>query len=112
MRRNASSSHSGSRTTSCLFAERGLVDSDEREELVQRSSEYLDAAVEKGLTPKMGYRGRAAGVMLKVVRDLGLQVSETDIARAAGFDKRSMATNTDIIDALLKDSKSSERKER
>src|SRR5438132_9423463 len=94
------------------FAERGLVDSDEREELVQRSSEYLDAAVEKGLTPKMGYRGRAAGVMLKVVRDLGLQVSETDIARAAGFDKRSMATNTDIIDALLKDSKSSERKER
>ena len=42
--------------------------------------------------------------MLKAVRDLGLEVPEIDIARAAGFDKRTMATNTDIIDALLKDS--------
>jgi len=79
------------------FAERGLVGSNEREELVRRSYDYLDSAVEKGL-------GRAAGVMLKAVRDLGLEVPEIDIARAAGFDKRSMATNTDIIDALLKDS--------
>ncbi len=86
------------------FAERGLVSSDERDELVRRSCDYLDAAVEKGLGPKMSYRGRAAGVMLKAVRDLGLEVREIDIARAAGFDKRSMAINTDIIDALLKDS--------
>ena len=85
------------------FAERGLVSSNEREELVRRSYDYLDAAVEKGLGPKMSYRGRAAGVMLKAVRDLGLQISEMDIARAAGFDKRTMATNADIIDALLKD---------
>jgi len=85
------------------FAERGLVSSNEREELVRRSYDYLDAAVEKGLGPKMSYRGRAAGVMLKAVRDLGLQISEMDIARAAGFDKRSMAINADIIDALLKD---------
>src|SRR5438132_7769158 len=87
-----------------VFAERGLVSSDETEELVRRSYDYLDAAVEKGLSPKMSYRGRAAGVMLNVVRDLGLQVSEMDIARGAGFDKRSMATNADVIDALLKDS--------
>ena len=86
------------------FAERGLVSGDEREQLVQRSINYLDAAIERGLGPKMSYRGRAAGVMLKAVRDLGLEVPEIDIARAAGFDKRSMAINTDIIDALLKDS--------
>ena len=86
------------------FAERGLVSSDETEELVRRSYDYLDAAVEKGLGPKMSYRGRAAGVMLKAVRDLGLEVPEIDIARGAGFDKRSMATNADVIDALLKDS--------
>jgi len=94
-----------------VFAERELVSSNEKEELVKRSYDYLDAAAEKGLAPKMGYRGRAAGVMLKAVRDLELQISEIDIARAAGFDKRSMATNRDAIDALLKDSKNSERKE-
>jgi hypothetical protein len=94
------------------FAERGLVSSDEKAELVRLSFEYLDAAVERGLAPKMSYRGRAAGVMLKAVRDLELQASETDIARAAGFDKRTMATNADVVDTLLKDSKSSERKER
>ena len=87
------------------FAERELVSNNEREELVRRSNEYLDAAVEKGLTPKMSYRGRAAGVTLKAIRDIGLQISETDIARAAGFDKKSMAINTSIIDALLKDPK-------
>ncbi len=86
------------------FAERGLISGEEREELIRRSCDYLDAAVERGLGPKMSYRGRAAGVMLKAVRDLGLEVPEIDIARAAGFDKRSMATNTDVIDALLKDS--------
>jgi hypothetical protein len=89
------------------FAERGLVSSNEKEELVRLSLDYLDAAIEKGLGPKMSYRGRAAGVMLKAVRDLGLQISGTDIARAAGFDKRSMETNSDLIDALLKDSTSS-----
>ena len=87
------------------FAKRELVSSDEKEELVQRSCNYLDAAVEKGLGPKMSYRGRAAGVMLKAVRDLGLHIPEMDIARAAGFDKKSMAINTNIIDALLKDPK-------
>lgn len=90
------------------FAERELVNSSEKEELVRLSHEYLDAAVERGLAPKMSYRGRAAGVMLKAVRDLELQVSEIDIARAAGFDKRSMETNRNIIDALLKDSKSAQ----
>jgi hypothetical protein len=93
------------------FAERELVSSSEKIELVQRSYDYLDEALEKGLNPKMSYRGRAAGVMLKAVRDLDLQISETDIARAAGFDKRSMAINTDVINDLLKDSNSSERKE-
>ena len=93
------------------FAERELVSNDEKEELVRRSYNYLDAAVEKGLAPKMSYRGRAAGVMLKAIRDLGLQISEAEIARAAGFDKKSMAINTDVIDTLLKDSKSSGRKE-
>jgi hypothetical protein len=88
-----------------VFAERELVSRVEKEELVQRSYDYLDAAVEKGLNPKMSYRGRAAGVMLKAVRDLGLQVSVADIARAAGFDKRSMEINKDVIDDLLKDSK-------
>jgi len=87
------------------FAERELVSSSEKMELVRRSYAYLDVALEKGLNPKMSYRGRAAGVMLKAVRDLELQISETDIARAAGFDKRSMAINTDVIDDLLKDSK-------
>jgi len=95
-----------------VFAERELVSSNERDELVKRCYDYLDAAVEKGLAPKMSYRGRAAGVMLKAVRDLGLHVSEIDIARAAGFDKRSMVTNKDLIDALLKDLKSSETKQR
>jgi hypothetical protein len=89
------------------FAERELVSSNEKEELIKRSYDYLDAAIERGLAPKMGYRGRAAGIVFKAVRDLGLQVSEIDIARAAGFDKRSMATNRDVLDALLKDSKSS-----
>ena len=90
------------------FAERELVTSNEKEELVRLSHKYLDAAVEKGLAPKMSYRGRAAGVMLKAVRDLGLQISETDIARAAGFDKRSMEVNRVVIDDLLKDSKTYE----
>ena len=94
------------------FVERELVASGEKEELVQRCYDYLDAAVERGLAPKMGYRGRAAGVMLKAVRDLRLEVPEADIARAAGFDKRSMADNANVIDALLKDSESLEKNER
>ncbi len=87
------------------FAERELVSNNEKMELVQRSYGYLDAALEKGLNPKMSYRGRAAGVMLKAVLDLRLQVSVADIARAAGFDKRSMEINRDVIEDLLKDSK-------
>src|SRR5207244_10902930 len=54
------------------FAERGLVSSNEREELVRRSYDYLDAAVERSLGPKVSDRGRAAGVMLKVVKELEL----------------------------------------
>ncbi|HZY93372.1 MAG TPA: cyclin family protein [Candidatus Bathyarchaeia archaeon] len=95
-----------------VFAERALVSKDEKEELVRRSYTYLDAAVKKGLGPMTSYRGRAAGVILKAVRDLGLQISEMEIARAAGFDKRTMAINRNVIDALLKDSKSLERKEK
>ena len=87
------------------FAERELVSNNEKMDLVQRSYDYLDAALEEGLNPKMSYRGRAAGVVLKAVEDLGLQISENDIARAAGFDKRSMEINKDVIDVLLKDSK-------
>jgi len=87
------------------FAERELVSSSEKEDLVQHSYVYLDTALEKGLNPKISYRGRAAGVVLKAVQDLGLQISEADIARAAGFDKRSMEINKDVIDDLLKDSK-------
>ena len=83
------------------FAERELISSNEKEQLVRRSYDYLDAALERGLGPKMSYRGRAAGVLLKAVRDLGLQISEIDIATAAGFDKRSMATNAKVIGALL-----------
>ena len=94
------------------FAERELVSSDEKEELVRRSYSHLDVTVEKGLAPKTSYRGRAAGVMLKAVRDLALQISEMEIARAAGIDKKSMVTNTNVIDALLRESKSPERKER
>jgi hypothetical protein len=89
------------------FAQRELISSTQKEELVQRSYQYLEAAVHRGLAPKMSYRGRAAGVMLKAVRDLGLQISETDIARSAGFDKKSVAINTNVIETLLKDSKSS-----
>ena len=85
------------------FCERGLISRSERDELVQRSFDYLDAAVEKGLNPKMGYRGRAAGVMLKAVKDMGLQIPEVEIARAAGFGKRSMTINKEVIEALLKD---------
>jgi hypothetical protein len=92
------------------FAEREQVSGSEKEELVQRSNKYLDVVVESGMAPKMTYRGRAAGVMLNAVRDLGLEISEMDIARAAGFDKRSVAINTNLIAALLKDSKSSKGK--
>lgn len=86
------------------FAERELISIKEKEILVDRSISYLDEVIEKGLSPKMSYRGRAAGVMLKATRDLGLPVSEADIARAAGFTKRLMETNTDVMDSLLRDS--------
>lgn len=94
------------------FAERGMVSGSENEELLERSYSYLEAAIEKGLAPKMSYRGRAAGVMLKAVRDLGLQLSGIDIARAAGIYKRSMEINSKVIDALLNDSKSLDTRER
>ena len=89
------------------FAERELVSIDEKESLVRLSYDYLDSALENGLSPKMSYRGRAAGVVLKAVRDLGLKISDIDIARAAGLDKESMAVNANVIGALLKDAGSS-----
>src|SRR5207245_2195116 len=90
------------------FAGQELVSDNEKEELIRLSFDYLDVAIERGLDPMMSYRGRAAGVMLRAVRDLGLQVSRMDIARAAGFDKGSMGVNANAIESLLKDLKSSE----
>jgi transcription initiation factor TFIIIB Brf1 subunit/transcription initiation factor TFIIB len=84
------------------FAQRELVNSDERDELIERSFAYLDTALEKGLSPRMSYRGRAAGLMFKAVRDLEIQISAAEIARAAGFDEKSMSVNKNVIDALLK----------
>lgn len=81
------------------FAERKLIGSEEKEQLVQRSYNYLEAALGKGSNSKMSYRGRAAAVMLNAVRDLALHISETDIARAAGFNKKSMTTNANVIAA-------------
>ncbi len=92
------------------FAERGLIDSNEKEQLVQQSYECLDAAVKRGLSPTMTYRGRAAAVIFKAVRDLRLPVPTVDVARAAGFDERTMRINTHAIDALLKNPESSEAK--
>ena len=89
------------------FSEHQLVASGEKEELVKRSYEYLDEMVARGTAPKMSYRGRAAGVMLNAARDLNLQISEMDVAKAAGFDKKSVAINANVIAALLKDEKSS-----
>jgi transcription initiation factor TFIIIB Brf1 subunit/transcription initiation factor TFIIB len=86
------------------FAERELISIRDKEKLVERSIAYLDEVIERGLSPKMSYRGRAAAVILKATRDLDLSVSEADIARAAGFTKRLMETNTDIMDSLLRDS--------
>jgi transcription initiation factor TFIIIB Brf1 subunit/transcription initiation factor TFIIB len=84
------------------FAQRELVDSDERDQLIERSFAYLDTVLDRGLSPKMSYRGRAAGLMFKAVRDLGIQISASEIARAAGFDEKSMSFNRNAIDALLK----------
>lgn len=86
------------------FAERELVSIKEKEKLIERSNAYLDEAIERGLSPKMSYRGRAAVVVLKATRDLGLSVSEADIARAAGFTRRLMETNTHTMDSLLRES--------
>jgi hypothetical protein len=85
------------------FAQRDLIGNNEKDELVRRSNEYLDAAFEKGLNPKTSYRGRAAGVMFKAVRDLVLHVSDFDIARAAGIDKKAMKANANVIPQPLKD---------
>ena len=93
------------------FSESGLLGIHEKQELVERSYKYLDELVERALVPKMSYRGRAAGVVLNAVRDLGLQLSELDIAKAAGFDKKSVTINTNVIAALLRERKGSEGKE-
>jgi hypothetical protein len=93
------------------FAERGLIDMEVVEELKSRSEDYLDEAVRRGLNPKMSYRGRAAAVVLKTVRDMHLRVSELDIAHSAGFSKGLMLDNADVIDSLLRDSKTLERKD-
>ena len=91
------------------FADRDLISGEEKERLVRSSCGYLDVAIQRGLSPKMSYRGRAAGVMLKAVRDLRLQVSAADVARAAGFDEKSMTVNRGVIGALLRDSDSSNK---
>lgn len=93
------------------FSERGLVSGSEKEELVERSYKYLDELVERALVPKMSYRGRSAGVMLNAVRDLGLKLSELDISKAAGFDKKSVTINANAIAALLREPKGSGEKE-
>jgi len=93
------------------FAQRGLVSGDEKEDLIRRSHDYLDTAMKRGLNPKMSYKGRAAGVVLNAVRDLGLRVSESDVATASGFDKRLMEVNTSLIAALLKDPSGSSGKQ-
>lgn len=85
------------------FASRELVTADEKERLIECSDHYLDVAVENGLSPRMSYRGRAAGAMLKAARDLELAISEGEIARAAGFDRKSMTANSNVIESLLKD---------
>lgn len=86
------------------FAQRELVSADQRDELIERSFAYLDTALERGLSPRMSYRGRAAGLMFKAVRDMAIQISAADVARAAGFDEKSMSVNRNAIEALLKDS--------
>lgn len=93
------------------FAQRGLVSGDEKEELVRRANDYLDRAMKKGLNPKMSYRGRAAGVVLNAVRDLGLRISEIDVATASGFDKRLMEVNARLIAAVSKGSLGSSGKQ-
>ncbi|MBO0887677.1 hypothetical protein J2P12_01105 [Candidatus Bathyarchaeota archaeon] len=93
------------------FAERGLIDISDVEELKSRSEDYLDEAVKRGLNPKMSYRGRAAAVILKSVKDMQLRVSEVDIANSAGFSKGLMLANADVIDSLLRDSNVSGRKD-
>ena len=93
------------------FAERGLIGIGVVEELKSRSEDYLDEAVKRGLNPKMSYRGRAAAVILKTVKDMQLRVSEQDIANSAGFSKGLMLANADAIDSLLRDSEPLERKD-
>ena len=88
------------------FAGREMIGDEEKEELLQRCLSYLDSAIEKGLSLRMGYRGRAAGVMLKAVRDLGLEISAVDVARASGADKTTMMVNTKVVESLLRDSPS------
>jgi transcription initiation factor TFIIIB Brf1 subunit/transcription initiation factor TFIIB len=83
------------------FVEHELIGNNEREELFERSIEILEMAMEKGFNPKTTYRGRAASVVLLAVQDLDLHVSELDIAKAAGFDKKSMVENANIISNLL-----------
>lgn len=87
------------------FAERGLVSTEERDALVQRSLEDLREASVRGLSPKMSYRGRASALLLKATRDLRIEISENEIARAAGFDKKTMTANANLIRTLVKDSK-------
>lgn len=83
------------------FAERGLVSADERDAIIRQSLEDLSEASSRGLNPKMGYRGRASGLVLRAVRDLSIEISESEIARAAGFDKKSMTANANVINTLL-----------
>ena len=91
------------------FADREMIDIDEKEQLLKLAYDYLDLAIKNGLGPKMSYRGRASGVILRAIKDLGLEIPDADIARSAGFDKRTMAVNANLIGGLLKDSETPER---
>ena len=83
------------------FAQRGLIGTEEKEALVARANSCIDAANVKGLSPKMSYRGRAAAALHVSVDAMGLRVSDTDIARAAGFDKKTMKANAKTIGLLI-----------
>lgn len=85
------------------FAQRGLISADEKEVLIARADRCIDVANVKGLSPKMSYRGRAATALHVSADAMGLRISDTDIARAAGFDKKTMKVNAKTIGLLMRE---------
>ena len=84
------------------FAQRGLIDVQDKDALVARANSCIDTANLKGLSPKMSYRGRAAAALHVSIDTMGLPISDTDIARAAGFDKKTMKANAKTISLLIR----------